>query len=181
MEGVFLIGGDTSCSSQPEAEIICLGGGQQRTWCFVHFSTKFHVSSCQFLDVAVSRKFCLIYLFPHPHIYICSLHYVAQSYPIQNLTDMHTKNSRIMCSDSLFIWQKIWIYTRPSRWNLGLNNWNEGNADGCTCRIAHPVGANARKLANISPTVRCKTVKRTASVPTDPMNKDNLSSRNISW
>lgn len=47
--------------------------------------------------------------------------------------------------------------------------------------MAHPVGAKARKLANMSPTVRCRRVKRMARVPTDPMNKNSLRSRNISW
>jgi hypothetical protein len=47
--------------------------------------------------------------------------------------------------------------------------------------MAHPVGAKARKLANMSPTVRWRRVKSMARVPTDPMNKNNLRRRNISW
>jgi hypothetical protein len=47
--------------------------------------------------------------------------------------------------------------------------------------MAHPVGAKARKLANMSLTVRCRKIKSIASVPTDPMNRNNFRSRNISW
>jgi hypothetical protein len=47
--------------------------------------------------------------------------------------------------------------------------------------MAHPVGAKAMKLVNKSPTVRWRRVKRMASVPTDPVNKKNVRSQNISW
>lgn len=51
----------------------------------------------------------------------------------------------------------------------------------CTCKIAHPVGMNASKLAKMSPMVSPRNWKRITSVTMNPINRNNFRSRNISW
>lgn len=46
---------------------------------------------------------------------------------------------------------------------------------------AHPVGMKASRLANMSPTVRLRTVNRIPRVTTEPMNRKSLRSLNINW